>query len=125
MIIAFIEGTTFYFHVYRGQTFSFHGYRADIFFSWIEGRHFFFNGWSQYIFFTHGQGQNIFFGQNQSQNIFFKKTQAPPWESNGRSLIVASEEMHSIDFYSGSREKNSRGGGVQFEILKKSRYILL
>ena len=31
---------------------------------------------------------------------------------------MASDEMPSIDFYSGSKKKNSRG--VQFEILKKS-----
>ena len=37
--------------------------------------------------------------------------------------IVASEEMHSIDFYGGSKKKNSRGE-VQFEILNKSRYRL-
>ena len=31
--------------------------------------------------------------------------------------------MHSMDFYSGSRKKNSWGGGVQFEILKKKSGI--
>ena len=35
------------------------------------------------------------------------------------TFIVASEEMSSIDFYSGSKEKKLKGG-VQFEILKKS-----
>ena len=28
------------------------------------------------------------------------------------TLIVASEEMHSIDFYSGSRKKTQRGGAI-------------
>ena len=39
----------------------------------------------------------------------------------------SSEEMHSIDFYSGSKKKKLKGGGVQFEfeILKKIRYRLL
>ena len=33
--------------------------------------------------------------------------------------------MQSIDFHSGSKKKKLKGGGVQFEILKKSRYRLL
>ena len=33
--------------------------------------------------------------------------------------------MHSIDFYSGSKKKKLKGGGVQFEILNKFRYGLL
>ena len=42
------------------------------------------------IFFSHMVKARIFFfGQNQGQNIFFKKTQAPPWESNGRSLKLS------------------------------------
>ena len=32
--------------------------------------------------------------------------------------MVASEKNPGIHFYSGFREKNTRGGGVQFEILR-------
>ena len=39
------------------------------------------------------------------------------------TFIVASEKNPGIHFYSGFREK--RHTGVQFEILKKSRYGLL
>ena len=44
-------------------------------------------------------------------------------KSRYRLFIVASEEMPSIDFYSGSKKKKLKGG-VQFEILNKSRYRL-
>ena len=42
------------------------------------------------------------------------------------TFIVASDEMHSIDFYCGSRtKKNSRGGGGAIRNPKKSRYRFL
>ena len=64
----------------------------------------------------------------------------PPFRKFRYRLIVASEKNPGIDFYSGFREKEHKGGGgVQFEILrnpgidfysgsrnpKKSRYRLL